>query len=245
MDLPQNKPLSHLSVQFATPCGNHSYVREYVRSFHNSACVLIECGAKVDWAEFPGCADLALARAKIFGNFLRSDHTHLFMIDSDQGWHYDDVVRVLLTGKDFVGAAGPKKTHPLQFAANNCSDEGDLLPLKSEPDTGLVQVTEVGLAFMAISKSCAQKMADAYPELAFDDPPNKEYALFDSFIVGDKTKRRLSEDFAFCHRWRRIGGQIYLLPDVRLQHVGTSVWEGALIQNLMGSPIDGQETQKS
>jgi hypothetical protein len=235
-----NKPLDGYSVQFATPCATSSYVREYVSAFHNTTCVLIELGATVDWAEFPGCADLALARAKIFGNFLRSSHTRLFMIDDDMSWHFNDVVRILLTKKDFVGAAGPKKTAKLEFAANNCSDEGVILP--TEQEDGLALVTEVGAAFMALSKTAAQKMADAYPDLAFDgDDGVKEFAVYDPMIVGKTRKRRLSEDFAFCHRWRAIGGKIHLLPDVVLQHVGRSVWEGALIQNLMGKPIDDQK----
>ena len=234
----ESKPLAHLSVQFATPCGDARYDREFVKSFHNAACVLIELGAKVDWAEFPGCADLSLARAKIFGNFLRSHHSRLFCIDSDMGFHYDDVVRVLLANKDFVGAAGPKKTKKLEFAANNCDDEGNVLPLNSDPETGLVECTEVGAAFVCISKQCAQIMANAYPDLTFDgDNGVTEYAVYDPMLVGTTKKRRLSEDFAFCNRWRKTGGQIWLLPDVILQHAGRAVWEGALIQALQGTPV--------
>ena len=238
------KPLEGLSVQLATPCGSGKYCREYVKSFHNTACVLIELGAKIDWAEFPGCADLALARAKIFGNFLRSGHTHLMMLDDDMGWSFNDVVRLFLVKKDFVGAAGPKKAKKPEFAANNCDEAGNVLPISSDPETGLVEATEVGMAFMLISKECAQKMVEAYPETAFDgDDNHTEYALFDSFIVGKAPKRRrLSEDFAFCRRWTRLGGKIYLLPDVILQHVGTAVWEGALIQALQGTVYDGQKT---
>ena len=238
MDTEQKKPLEGYSVQFATPCGTSSYVREYVSSFHNTACILIEMGATIDWAEFPGCADLALARAKIFGNFLRSGHTHLILIDDDMFWQPYDVVRLLLAKKDLVGAAGPKKTNKLEFAANNCTAEGALLPLVTE--NGLVKVTEVGMAFMCMSKACATKISYAYPELAFDGDEGKtEYALYDSFIVGEAPKRRhLSEDFAFCHRWTHIGGEIWLYPDIALGHVGRGVWNGALIEALQGKPLD-------
>lgn len=238
MDLTSDKPLNGISLQFSTPSGDSKYDREYVRAFHNSACVLIECGAKVDWAEFPGCADLALARAKLFGNFLRSDHTHMIFIDSDQGWEPNDVVRLLLTEKDFVGAAGPKKTAKLEFATNNIDDESNLIPHEQDPK-GLVSCTEVGMAFMLISKYCANMMADSYPDLAFNgDGGVTEHALFDSFAVGTAPKRRrLSEDFAFCHRWRKIGGKIWLLPDVHLTHAGRAVWEGALITALTGQAI--------
>lgn len=234
------KPLAGLSIQIATPSGNSQYDREYVKSFHNTACVLIELGAKIDWAEFPGCADLSLARAKIFGNFLRSSHTHLLKIDADMGWNYDDVVRMILANKDFVAAAGPKKTKKIEFAANNCDDEGNLLPLVSDPETGLTECTEVGAAFVLISKKCAEMIAESYPDLVFDgDDGVKECAVYDPMIVGDKKKRRLSEDFAFCRRWRGIGGTIWLLPDVNLTHAGRAVWEGSLSQSLQGTVFHG------
>lgn len=233
------KPFTGLSVQFLTPCSDSRYDREYVRSFHNAACVLIELGAKVDWAEFPGCADLPLARAKLFGNFLRSQHTHALWVDSDMGFCFDDVVRMLLMKKDFIAAAGRKKTAKIEFATNNCTDEGELLPLITEEETGLIECTDVGFAFVLLSKNCAQKMTDAYQDLAFDGDENTvEVAVFDPFTIGTAPKRRrLSEDFAFCHRWRNIGGKIYLIPDAVLQHAGRAVWEGALIQSLQGTPV--------
>lgn len=164
----------------------------------------------------------------------------MMMIDSDMGFHYDDIVRLILANKEFAGAAGPKKTAKLEFAANNCDSEGNLIPHKTD-ETGMISCTEVGAAFMLMSKTCAQKMAYSYPDLAFDGDEGKtEFALYDSFIVGQAPKRRhLSEDFAFCHRWTTIGGEIWLLPDVNLTHAGRAVWEGALIQALQGTPIDG------
>jgi hypothetical protein len=241
----KEKPLAGMSIQTATPCGDGRYVRGYVSSFHNTQCVLIELGAKVDFAEMPFVSDIGLARSKIFGNFLRSQHTHLFLVDSDMIWSFHDVVRLILAKKDFVAAAGPKKRWPIEFAANNCSDDGELLKVEWHADTGLVRCTEVGLAFALITKECAQKMADAYQDLKFPgDAGTDEFAIFDSFIVGKgPRRRRLSEDFAFCHRWRRIGGEIFLLPDVKLGHVGSHTWEGALIDALMGTPLD--ETQKA
>jgi hypothetical protein len=96
---------------------------------------------------------------------------------------------------------------------------------------------------MLISRSCAEQIVNAYPETAFDDDNNTEYAVFDSFIVGSAPKRRrLSEDFAFCHRWTKFGGKVWLLPEVVLQQVGPAVWGGALIQALQGTVINEEKT---
>jgi hypothetical protein len=36
----------------------------------------------------------------------------------------------------------------------------------------------------------------------------------------------LSEDYAFCARWRALGGEIWLDLHSRLTHTGTSSYEG-------------------
>lgn len=243
--MPENQPpklLAGLSIQTACPCADGKYVRGFTTSFHNTQCIFIELGANVDFAELPGCADLGLARSKIFGNFLRSNHTHLLWIDSDMVWQPYDPARLILAKKDFIGAAGPKKIYPVSFAANNCDENGTYLGIERDGD--FLKVTEVGFAFILLTKACVQKMADNYQDLKFPGDNNlDEYAVFDSFIIGEgDKKRRLSEDFSFCWRWNRIGGEIFLMPDIRLGHVGTHTWEGALIDQLTGTTPHEKKT---
>ncbi len=54
--------------------------------------------------------------------------------------------------------------------------------------------------------------------------PN-QYALFDCMIEPG-TRHYLSEDYAFCHRWRTIGGQVWLDTRSRLTHVGPREFVG-------------------
>ena len=41
-----------------------------------------------------------------------------------------------------------------------------------------------------------------------------------------ETKRYLSEDYAFCRRWQKIGGEVWLDPLVELDHVGHFTFNG-------------------
>lgn len=223
--------LDGVSVYIATPCGDEKYDRRYTRSFENTTSMIRQCGGQVDWGEAPGTADLPMARARLFGAFLRSPHTHMMMIDSDMGWAALDVIRMLLAKRDFVAAAGPKKKYPIQFAFNLSNNAGDQLPILAEGDTHLLEVTEIGMAFTLISKSCAERMAQSFPELEFvTEGGQTEHDVFAPWIIN---KWRLSEDFAFCRRWRSIGGKIYMLPTVRLTHTGTHTWEAA-VSDYMG-----------
>ena len=54
---------------------------------------------------------------------------------------------------------------------------------------------------------------------------NKFYAFFDTSI-NEISKRYLSEDYTFCRRWQKIGGNIWLDPDIKLNHVGQYVFSG-------------------
>ena len=224
----ESNALGHIRIQIATPSMDSKYEREYVKSLDATFTLLDHFGAKVDWVEMPGCADLAAARAKIFSYFQRSDFTHLLMIDSDMGWEAGDVIKLIMSERDFVAGVGMKKLPHVEFAYSNSDDLGTPLQIMMEADTGIIEVSDVGAAFVLITKACADKMVEAYPETKFvisNEQP--EYAVFDPIIVPNTT-RRLPEDFAFCYRWRKIGGKVFVIPSIRLQHVGRHVWTGAL-----------------
>ena len=42
----------------------------------------------------------------------------------------------------------------------------------------------------------------------------------------DASHRYLSEDYMFCQWWRNIGGQVYLCPWMKTQHIGTYAFSG-------------------
>ena len=84
------------------------------------------------------------------------------------------------------------------------------------------------------------KLIQAYPELHYQSDQqigseisksNNHYALFDTLL--DKTDNRyLSEDYAFCKRWRDIGGSIYVDLNSKLTHYGYYGFEGDFAKKL-------------
>lgn len=236
------KLLSGYRIQFATPSMDGRYEKEYARALFETFVALEHHGAQTDWVELPGCSDLPFARAKIFGNFLRSGWTHLMMIDADMGWEVADILRMILLKKDFVAGAGMKKKFPTEFAYNTCDKFGNPVPSQMEMDSGLLNVSEVGMAFTLISRECAVRMAAHYNDLEFDVQGQIEHHVFLPFIVPG-TKRYLPEDFAFCYRWRQIGGKIQILPSIRLSHIGRYNWQGAISDTFPQEEIhDVEET---
>ena len=85
---------------------------------------------------------------------------------------------------------------------------------------------------MLIKRSVIETMMSKYPDLKYKSDINYSpeaepfmYALFDT-IIDPTTRRYLSEDYTFCRRWQKIGGEIWLDPNTKLNHVGSYTFEG-------------------
>jgi hypothetical protein len=103
---------------------------------------------------------------------------------------------------------------------------------------GLLEVYDTGTGFLCITREAALKLIEAYGEeikytgdsqTVRDGVAVKEsktfYALFDTSIDLE-TNRYLSEDYTFCRRWQHAGGQIWVDPNVLLNHIGMNVYRG-------------------
>lgn len=106
-----------------------------------------------------------------------------------------------------------------------------------------LQVLEIGTGFMMIKRHVFEKMEKEYPQLRYKpdhlgqanfDGTRYIHAYFDTIIdtkdsaTGGGSDRYLSEDYMFCQLWRKMGGQIYLCPWMKTQHIGTYAFTGNL-----------------
>ena len=107
----------------------------------------------------------------------------------------------------------------------------------SEP----LEVLEIGTGMMMVKRDVFKQMETAYPNIRYKpdhvgqanfDGSRYIHAYFDTVIdskdsiTGGGSDRYLSEDYMFCQMWRKIGGQIYLCPWMRTQHIGTYAFTG-------------------
>ena len=107
----------------------------------------------------------------------------------------------------------------------------------SEP----LEVMEIGTGHMMIKREVFDKMAKEYPTIRYKpdhvgqahfDGSRYIHAYFDTVIdsvdsiVGGGSERYLSEDYMFCQMWRKMGGQIFLCPWMKTQHIGTYAFTG-------------------
>ena len=106
-----------------------------------------------------------------------------------------------------------------------------------------LEVLEIGTGYMMIKRRVFEELEKAFPQLRYRpdhvgqanfDGSRYIHAYFDTIIdttdsaTGGGTDRYLSEDYMFCQLWRKIGGQIYLCPWMKTQHIGTYPFTGNL-----------------
>ena len=238
------------SIFLATPCygglANIAYVTSVLAL--QRACMANRVGLHVELGG--GDALLPRARGIMAAKFLEhTDHSHLLFIDADIGFSPESVFRLLDAGKDVVGGVYPaKRVHWDKALAAMRAGVKDIpaaslnyvvrfMPSPTNSvevdDDGFGEVAYVGTGFMLIARDALQRLIDAHPDLRarHGDMAGAAVAeatmVFDTFIEAE-TGQYLSEDYAFCRRWRDLGGAIFADFNSRLTHVGNASYEGSL-----------------
>jgi GT2 family glycosyltransferase len=79
-------------------------------------------------------------------------------------------------------------------------------------------VDYAGTGFMMIRRSAFRKLKEAHPEWRYEEGHVGECWGFFQDPIEDGV--HLSEDYFFCKRWRELGGEVLMHPEVKLKHHG-------------------------
>jgi hypothetical protein len=172
-------------------------------------------------------------------SFLKTDCTHLLFIDADVAFDPRGVIKMIETNVPLIGGLYAKKyinwdkvriaanrgvaSENLHSAACDYYVRGDVEVGSDKP----VEVLSIGTGLMLIKRevfdalrpdtSISQLGSTVIGQIESTD---KVYHFFDTGI-DTKTGEFLSEDYAFCQKWRAKGGKIYAAPWVGTVHIGT------------------------
>lgn len=207
-----------------------------MRSIMTDTLALSDRGDKVTIFDESGNAMIADCRGLIVAKFLDSSGTDLIFIDADVTWEAGSLLRLVDHPVDFVAGLYPQRRDPINYCVSWLPDP-HLRGLWADPGTGLLEVAGVPAGCMRLTRAMLEKMTAAYEELNFycEEAPNKTVCgLFESYWirgvkVGDGIHNlKLGEDYAFCRRWKDIGGQVWIDPELRLGHIGFKTFIGSI-----------------
>lgn len=142
--------------------------------------------------------DTITARNELVVNFLKSDCTHLFFVDSDMSPNdFEALEKLHGLNLDIVSGY----THQI------CPKTGKVINNFREPveQNGLLKVSKVGAACLLIKRK-------VFENLAMDEKlPAFEVTRINGMLVE-------SEDFYFCRKVTELGFEIYVHPKVVFNH---------------------------
>lgn len=160
------------------------------------------------------------ARNMCVDKFLKSDADEFMFIDADIGWFAEDLARFLNHDRDVVAAVyrkkGDEEDYPCQLIPGEIWADSD----------GLIEVHAVPTGFLKIKRHVLEAMSEKFPKFRPDSKSDKWISeIFCRSI--DVQGSRVSGDINFCHRWRVMGGKIYVDPELVLEHSGEKRWSGS------------------
>lgn len=233
-------------IIIATPCFGGMLSQNYVLSIMR---LMSSVGNQLELSLMllGNDALITRSRATLVGKFLDNPQaTHLMFIDNDISFEPEQFARLFRAGKDFAAALYPIKEFDWERVPQRQAQGESIASaglnyvgtLCSEPELVIegdfATARYAGTGFQLIRREVFERMMLAYPELKYrkihaqdaEAPTERNlYAFFDP-LIDPQTGEYLSEDYAFCKRWRDIGGEIWIDLQSRLRHVGTNDYCG-------------------
>ena len=169
--------------------------------------------------------------------------THMLFIDSDMGFGPEVVSDMLVFGEPIVGALYSRKTLPTQWAG---SGMGDVAERRGD----FMKVAGLGMGCFLIRRDAIDLMLEKMPELidtrmqyhcAKDILRGRMLRLFDGMDnPDDNTHGRLSEDLAFCARWRQCGGDVWAAIGHTIDHIGSYSYKANYMEYIQQKTAKGE-----
>ncbi|MGA0595767.1 hypothetical protein [Enterovirga sp. CN4-39] len=223
--------VTHPRIFIATPTANGIVMSDHAASLANMLIRLHAEGIGAAYRTIDG-PDRATERDMLAADFLRSDCSHLLMLDGNVAFGADLCERLLRFAKPVIGGAVTRgalsparlrallETRPFDQAVMLARDWSVRLDGGSITVTGGIgRVAALGPEFLLIERAALQALADRLETDRYLSPDGRAElaALFRDTRYGGAV---VSHDQRFCEQWRQAGGEVWLYPAADLRRIG-------------------------
>ncbi len=261
-----------ISLLVGTPCTQTGITETFL---HSVLALQRHC-ATLGWElRIATRADGLVTRTRnIFGSMMVNSaaYTHLLMVDADIGFDPLVVERLVRSGYDLVGACVPlrevkwerveaaiKDVPDLQQSELQAISHGYAVSFLHEaheggrvsPVFGFLPVRFIGSAMLLASRRVFLELSGSDQVTPYEtgaptpDGENKGWTFFDP-LVDPQGKIYLSEDYAFCFRWRALGETVWADLRSRNTHSGIVTVAGDMALTLRtAARLSGRRQQGS
>jgi hypothetical protein len=217
---------SKVHLHFGIPCYGGMITEPCMTSFLRFILMANKAGLQWSLDTMVNESLVTRARNNLMAKMMTNTAaTHFMFIDADIRFQPESIFMMLATDKDVIGGLYPKKALPISYVIN------------VKPGTQIINdifpVDTMGTGFMMFKRHVYEKLIAAHPETKYVDDVGlgkqyepMMYSIFDTEI--DEKGHYLSEDWTFCRRWAKLGGEIYAHAKVLLNHSGHYEFAGDL-----------------
>ena len=183
----------------------------YVFSIQSSRQSLKNAGIESAYLLISGNCHVDDARNCVVREFMNSDCTDLVFLDADVSWEDDALIQLCRYDCAVVGGVYP-------YRRKGKEDSLPVRPLLGNgklPPDGLIEVEGAPTGFLRIKRHVLKELmekSDIYETETGPVPIIFERTFEDGIRWGG--------DLEFCRKWRKLGGQIFIAPELRLGHAG-------------------------
>jgi hypothetical protein len=238
-----------MKIRIATPMYGGNAKSVYITSTTNLVNELARAGHTVEQMSLTNESLITRARNTAAHSFLESDCDALLFIDSDHGFNAPDILKMVTSGKDLIGAIYPMKginwdgvrraalagkenleLYSGIFAVNVLNESQTFQahqPIKVlDIGTGMMFITR--RVFELLKPVCKSYINNSYTNII---PFGARVVEYFTTTITDK-EILLSEDYAFCAMWRSIGQDVWAAPWVKITHAGDYEFAGSFLHGL-------------
>lgn len=239
-----------MHIVIGTPCYGGQMCTEYTQSLLALKEACMQYGIKMTCIFLGNESLIQRGRNTIAHHFLQmEDATHLMFIDADQRFRANDIALMIKADKGIIGGPVPMKgidwnrvrqgavlNHPNLAALTGIFNlnklEGHDMVSPDQP----FQVEHIGTGFMLIRRDVFEALAphtQTYTNGGASIAPDDE--VHDFFRVQVEDGKLLSEDYHFCHEYRKHGGTVWAAPWCELGHFGAYCFSGVYAATEVGT----------
>jgi hypothetical protein len=247
-----------MKLFIATPMYGGIAKNNYTISMQNLVVKLSQAGHSIVTTTIGNESLITRARNTLAHKFMKSDCDALLFIDADHGWESEDVVRMVESGKDFIGAIYPMKGlnwDNVKLAAatgmQNLEEYSGIFAINLLAESQEFnsqqpfKVKDIGTGMLFLTRKVFEDLKPHCKQYKNNNVGNTgiefnelvtEYFL--TFI--DENGILLSEDYALCRMWQNIGGEVWSAPWVRITHSGDYTFAGQFAKTVELNQIKNQ-----
>jgi hypothetical protein len=213
---PQHKPKGVFGIPIPKGQAPH---KKTVESLIASLPLIEAAGFEHGYTQTLGNPYISGARAEITRKALDAKADTIIYIDYDVSWDPKDLLKLIQAEGDVVAGTYRCKTdnrEEILYMGAVFNDPQDFKPIGRAD--GCLKAKAVPAGFLKVTTAAIDRFMRAYPELCY----GPQYSLsIDLFHHGAHEGLWWGEDYAFSRNYIDCGGEIWLVPDLNLDH-----WQG-------------------